>query len=225
MLNKAKAVPVAAEFFGTGLLVSMILVLSNTTAVSYFIATSAAVTLAAIVMMFGSVSGAHVNPAVTFGMWTARKMGTVRAISYIAAQLLGGLASWQLYQYLTNRTLSAKSVSFDTRIWVAELVGAAILSFAVAAVISKQADALNSALAIGTAFFVAIVVASTASAGYINPAVALGARSFSGVYVLGPLVGGLVGVNLFYMLFGVSEPKKASKLFTRSGTKKTSKKK
>ena len=214
MFDKAKAAPVVAEFFGTGLLVSMVLVLSNTTAVSYFIATSAALTLAAITMMFASISGAHVNPAVTFGMWTARKLGTIRALSYVAAQLLGALASWQLYQYLTNRPLAAKHVTFDTRIWVAELVGAAILSFGVAAAIGKGLDALSSALAVGTAFFAAIVIASTASAGYINPAVALGLRSWSSVYVLGPLVGGLVGVNLYYMLF---EPGKG---FTKSFSKK-----
>lgn len=209
MFTKAKAAPVAAEFFGTGLLVLMFLVLANTTAVSYFIATSAAVTLAAIVMMFSSVSGAHVNPAVTFGMWTARRIGTIRAVSYIVAQLLGALASWQLYQYLTDRALPAKNVSFDTRTLVAEIVGTAILSVAVAAVLSKSLEALSSALAVGTAFFAAIMVGAIASAGYVNPAIALGLRSWSSVYVLGPLVGGLIGVNLYTLLFAATRSKAA----------------
>jgi hypothetical protein len=48
------------------------------------------------------------------------------------------------------------------------------------------------------------------AAGYLNPAVALGSRSFDWVYVLGPLVGGLVGVNLYTYLFApTAAPAKA----------------
>jgi glycerol uptake facilitator-like aquaporin len=121
--NRAGVGAVLAEFLGTATLVSVALVLTETTAVSYFIATSLAVTLTVIVLAFGGASGAHVNPAITFGTWTARRIGTLRAISYIAAQLLGGLAAWQLYQYLVDKPLAAKTVHFDTRIWVAEMVG------------------------------------------------------------------------------------------------------
>jgi len=45
------------------------------------------------------------------------------------------------------------------------------------------------------------MIAATASLGFVNPAVALAARSSSVVYVVGPLVGGLVGYNLYTMLF------------------------
>ena len=107
-----------AEFLGTALLATIILIMSNTTSVSYFIATSAAVILAAIVMLFGGVSGAHVNPAVTFGMWTARKITTIRALTYIIAQVLGGLAAWQLFQYLTNHKLTSHTGNYDTRMLI-----------------------------------------------------------------------------------------------------------
>jgi glycerol uptake facilitator protein len=201
VLTRAKAAMLGAEFLGTALLATIILIMSNTTSVSYFIATSAAVVLAAIVMLFGSVSGAHVNPAVTFGMWTARKITTVRAVTYIAAQALGGLAAWQLFQYLTNHKLTSHAGSYNTRMLISEAIGAAVLSFGIAAVINRRADASAAALAIGTVFFGAIMVAALASAGYINPAVALAARSWSWVYVGGPLIGGLVGVNLYMFLF------------------------
>jgi len=200
-LNRAVSAKLGAEFIGTGILAMLILVMANTTAVSYFIATSAAVTLAAIVMLFGPVSGAHVNPAVTFGMWTARRIGTVKAVGYIVAQALGGLAAWQLYQYFTNHTLPAKTVTFDTRLFIAEAVGAAIWVFAVAAVVSRGVETTTRAVALGTAVFAAIMIAATASLGFVNPAVALAARSTSVVYVVGPLVGGLVGYNLYTMLF------------------------
>ncbi|MGA3150108.1 MAG: aquaporin [Candidatus Saccharimonadales bacterium] len=199
--NKAMTAKLGAEFIGTGILAMVILVMANTTAVSYFIATSAAVTLAAIVMVFAPLSGAHVNPAVTFGMWTARRIGTVKAVAYIVAQVLGGLGAWQLYQYFTNHTLPAKTISFDARLFIAEAVGAAIWAFAFASLVSKAVQTMASAIALGTVVFAAIMIAATASLGYINPAVALAARSSSVVYLVGPLVGGLVGYNLYTLLF------------------------
>lgn len=201
MLKRPQLAMVVAEFLGTAMLVMVALILSQTTAVSYFIGTSLAVALALIYLLFGAVSGAHVNPAITFGMWTARRIGTLRAASYIAAQLLGALAALELYQYFTNRTLPAKHLAFNTPMWLAEVVGTAILAIAVAAVASRKLDNLQAALAVGAGIFTGVVVAATASAGYINPAIALGERNWNSVYVLGPLVGALLAVNLYIMLF------------------------
>jgi glycerol uptake facilitator-like aquaporin len=209
-VNRNAVAPVVAEFLGTGILVMIALILGQTTAVSYFIATSLAVTSAVVYMLFNMVSGAHVNPAITFGMWTARKIGTLRGISYIAAQLLGGVASWQLFQYLTNHTLTAKSAAFSTPVWLAEVVGTAVLAMAFTAALTRKFEALYSGLMVGAAYFTGIVIAATASAGYINPAIALGNRAWSAAYVLGPLVGGLLGVNIYAYLFGSTETVRAS---------------
>jgi len=206
--DKATLAPLAAEFLGTGFLVLIALVLSETTAVSYFIATSVAVALGVAYMVFANVSGGHFNPAITLGMWTARKISSVRGVSYIVAQLLGGLASWQLYQYFINHQLPVKTVSFNSRIFIAEAVGALILSLGFAAAVSRGLGALESALSYGAALFVGVLVASTAAAGYLNPAVALGLRSFDWTYVLGPVVGAVVGINTYYMLFAPTKTKK-----------------
>jgi glycerol uptake facilitator-like aquaporin len=200
-VNRTVTAPVLAEFLGTGLLVMVALVLGQTTAVSYFIATSLAVASAIVYLLFSVVSGAHANPAITFGMWTARRIGTLRGISYIAAQLLGGIVAWQLYQYLTNHALAAKTVPFSTPLWLAEVVGTSVLALAYSAALNRGVAAINSAVAIGGAYFVGILIAATASSAYINPAIALGSRAWSGVYVLGPLVGGLIGVNLYSFFF------------------------
>jgi hypothetical protein len=60
---------------------------------------------------------------------------------------------------------------------------------------------LQAAVVYSAALFTGIIVASVSSAGLLNPALALGLRSWGTVYVLGPLVGALVGVNLYYLLF------------------------
>ena len=201
-LNRAVVAPVLAEFIGAWILVMVALVLGQTTAVSFFIAIALAIAAATVYLLFSEISGAHANPAVTFGLWTARRIGTLRGISYVAAQLLGGLVAWQLYQYLTNHPLPTRTVPFSTPQWTAEAVGAGILVLAYAAALRRGVLALNSATAVGAAYFVAILVAATASAGFINPAIALGSRAWSAVYVLGPLAGGLVGANLYTYFFG-----------------------
>lgn len=201
MLTRLKAAALTAEFLGAATWTVIALVLIQTTAVTYFIATSLALTLAAVALIFKDHSGGHFNPAVTFGMWTARRVTTIRAISYIAAQMLGGVAAWQLYQYLVDKPVAAREVTFNSHIWLAEVVGTFILTLGITAALVKGFDALQSAVLYGTALFAGIMIAGVAAAGFLNPAVALGARSWGTAYILGPLVGSLVAVNLYTMLF------------------------
>jgi glycerol uptake facilitator-like aquaporin len=208
LFNRSKIASLGAEFFGTAILVMVAIVLTETTAVSYFVGTSVALTLAVVYMLFGSISGGHFNPAITFGMWTARRIASLRAVSYIAAQMLGGLAAWQLYQYFTDKPLIARTVTYSTPMWLAEAVGTFVLAVGLTAAITRRFDALQSALTYGASLFVAVMIAATASAGFVNPAVALGVRSWGTVYVLGPLVGALVGVNLYSWLLSASSSKK-----------------
>jgi aquaporin Z len=200
MFSRPQVASVVAEFLGTATLVMVALVLSQTTAVSYFIGTSLAATLIVLYMIFGSISGGFFNPAITFGMWTARMISTLRAVLYVAVQLLGGLAALELFQYFTGRGLQAKNVVFSTPVFLAEVVGTAILAMALVAALRKGFDILQSAVVYGVAYFVGILIAATASAAYLNPALALGERSWNAAYVLGPLVGGLIGVNLYLMM-------------------------
>jgi len=193
----------AGEYLGTAFLVMMFLILTQTTAVSYFIATSVAIAMALVYMVFASVSGGHANPAVTFGFWTARKISTVRAAAYIVAQVVGALSAWGVFTYLHNTATQSVATSFDWRVFVAEAIGAGIFSMAFAAVVLWKRDIFHSAIGIGAAIFVGVMVASVAARGYINPAVALGLSRFhfDWAYILGPLAGGLVGVNLYNEVF------------------------
>lgn len=204
-----------AEFLGTGILVIVTLILALTTGVSYFIATSTAVTLSLVYMFFSSVSGGYFNPAITLGMWTAKMIGTVRALSYMAVQFLGGFVAWQLFQYLVERPVPVKNIGYNNHVLAAEIVGTAILAMGLTSVVARGLSALESALTYGASLFVGIMVAATASAAYLNPATALGLRSFSVVYVLGPVVGALVGVNLYVWLFSPKPPKFSLRAFKK----------
>ena len=49
-------------------------------------------TLVVIILVFGPISGAHFNPAVTIAFWLRREIGAGLAAAYILVQVLGGLA-------------------------------------------------------------------------------------------------------------------------------------
>jgi len=57
--------------------------------------------IVAFAYSYGHISGTHINPAVTIGVWAAGAMGAGRAASYIVAQLVGGvLAGYALLAVL-----------------------------------------------------------------------------------------------------------------------------
>ena len=84
-----------AEFLGTFLLVfvgtAAIVVDVTTGGVVSHLGISLAFGLVVLVAIyaFGHISGAHINPAVTFGFWVARRLSGRVVLPYIAAQMLG----------------------------------------------------------------------------------------------------------------------------------------
>lgn len=211
MLSKNKAAVLLAEFFGTFVLASAVLGMSTKISIPYFSALTAGVTLGLMVLIIGKISGAHINPAVTFGLWSIKKVPTTEAIVYIAAQLLGGLSAWKLAEYFFEQTLpNIAGANFDWRVFTAEAVGAFIFTFGIAAAVGQKLEDGRLAAAIGMSLFVGIVVASMASNGVLNPAVALGIHSYSLNYVAGPLVGALLGMNIYKYVFEVPTPAKKS---------------
>lgn len=202
MLQRRKIAMVAAEFLGVAVLTGVFLAVSKSNiGIPYFVSLAAGLTLAAATFILGASSGAHLNPAVTIGLWTARRIKAFPALVYIVAQLLGGLMAYLLYSYLADTSLQ-NVTEFSSRILVAEAAGAFILAFGWAAVVYNKMDDAKRAFVIGASFTAGILVASIASAGLVNPAIALGMRAWElGTYVLGPILGAIIGFNLYALLF------------------------
>lgn len=78
------------EFFGTMLFVYIILATGNALAIG--------ATLALLILLMGSVSGGHVNPAVSIAMAAAGKLPTTDLVPYCIAQILGGLVALEIYK-------------------------------------------------------------------------------------------------------------------------------
>ncbi len=207
MFGRRKIATLVAEFLGTGVLVLLVLsVQRSTIGVPFFVALAAGLTIALMSFALARTSGGYFNPALTIGMWTARKLPTVNAIIFIAAQMLGGWAAYYLYTYFVNNPLQPVGGHFTGRILVAEAVGAGIFAFGWAAAVYQRLTPAVSASIAGLSLIVGMVAASSASIGLLNPALALGARAWVlGTYVLGPILGAVIGVNLYGLLFADAE--------------------
>lgn len=161
--------------------------------------------LAVIVSMTMSISGAHLNPAVTFGLWIADKIAAGRAGQYVLAQLLGALAGAALVKVLLPRSAVALAlvgtphlaaeIGFTQGVWIE----AAFTFFLVSAVFGTAVSAEAPKIAgfgIGLALFVAALVAGGWTGAVLNPARAFGPALVAwqwnahAVYWIGPLIGG-----------------------------------
>src|ERR1700712_2325450 len=102
MFRKNKLAMLVGEFLGTFALTLIVLAISHSQlSLGYFIATSAGLVFALMVVALSGISGAVFNPAMTIGLWTVRKLRTLQALSYLVVQLAAGAVAWELFVYFT----------------------------------------------------------------------------------------------------------------------------
>lgn len=187
-----------AEFLGAGAL-TLIVALSLKGAFPIPTPFLAALTLGLFVYSIGHISGAHLNPAVTIGAWSIQKISTNQAVGYVLSQAIGAIVA----MLIANSFYSGVAVTPpDTaQIFMAELFGTFFFTFGIASVIYGKTPAQLSGVVIGGSLLLGIAFASLmGSSGLLNPAVALGAGSFNLAYLLGPIAGSLLGMNVYKRL-------------------------
>lgn len=155
----------------------------------------AGIALGLMVYVIGSISGAHVNPAITVGLWSLKKIGSKEATYYIIFQFIG--AALALWLSRTMVSMPNLVVNNNLSTFFGEMLGAFFFSFGVAAVATDRVPAAANGLVVGGSLFLGICAASFLGNAVLNPAVALGISSFSFAYLLGPIAGALLGMQLF----------------------------
>lgn len=207
MFRKNKLAMLVGEFLGTAALTLAFLAISHSQlSLGYFIATTAGLTMALLVLALAGISGAVFNPAMTIGLWTVRKLRTMQALSYLVVQLAGGEVAWQLFVYLTKLSGVHNTGTYSARVLVAEVIGTFVFAFVWAAAVYQRFNLLSKAVAIGGALTAGSLIATLGSSGLLNPAVALGLHQWGwGTYVLGPILGAVIGFNLYNLLFVETE--------------------
>lgn len=189
--------------------------------------------LIAIVLTIGAISGSHVNPLITVGAWATRKIGGLRALGYVFAQVLGALAAFTVVKAFVNAAPEvdqqaqmygqAAATMFEANaipegkeffVFFAELLGAAVFGFAVSSAMRERRDRTAQAINVGLGLFVAITIAGVAvsyvgGSAVVNPALAftLQAVSFTDAFnlwaVLSYLVAPLIGGVMGFFLYDV----------------------
>jgi glycerol uptake facilitator protein len=184
------------------------------------------------VMMFGRISGGHINPAVTIGLAATGDFAWSDVVPYIIAQLVGAIVGALGIAIIYGRVastvghLGAPALSRTTSIWqgfIAEAVGAAILMLAIfATAVDRRAPAGWAGLVIGLTLAVAILMLGPATGGSLNPARAFGpdlVNIFFGTsvnwgdfllcYTVGPILGMIAAAFLYRYVAQLARPGQA----------------
>jgi glycerol uptake facilitator-like aquaporin len=203
-----------AELLGTALLLAVVIgsgvmaerLSGGNVAIALLANTLATVGgLYVLIEVFGPLSGAHFNPAVSAVMAARRDLPRAELLPYVAAQLLGAM----LGAWLAHAMFDMAIWQFSTKLrggtgqWVAEMVATAGLVLVILRAPPGRAAAMVAAY-IGAAYWF------TASTSFANPAAAFGrmfSDSFAGIapasvpaFVLAQLAGAALGAGLHQAL-------------------------
>ena len=210
----AKLRPLTAEFIGTFGLVfigagSVVVNQARSGALGLQgVALAHGVVLAIMVTALMRISGAHFNPAVTFGLWLTNKIDAKDAGLYVVTQLLAGVIAAFLVKELLPTIAGADTgygvprIAADVDIIQAILLEAILTFFLVSAyfgtAVSPEAPTGIGGFAIGLVLLFDTLVGGPLTGAAMNPARAFGPAAVAGEWVgqgafwIGPLLGGAV---------------------------------
>jgi aquaporin Z len=151
------------------------------------------------------ISGGHLNPAITFGLWLANKIDARGAGLYVATQLVAGIVAALLVMLLFPAMAGevtgygvpriAADVSFIESIFIEAILTFFLVSAVFGTTVSEEAPNVGG-FGIGLVLVFAILAGGPLTGAALNPARALGPALVSGewqghaAYWLGPLLGG-----------------------------------
>jgi aquaporin Z len=174
--------------------------------------------IALMISALGHISSGHFNPAVTIGFWVTKRITTIEAISFWAAQIAGAVAAaFLLRAVVPDETwhavaLGTPALTRDFTVLSGLILEAVTTFFLVLTVFATAVDDRNSSrpyagFSIGLIMTLGIVVAGPFTGGALNPARAFGPAlaanhwANQGVYWVGPLLGGFFAGLLYDSFF------------------------
>jgi len=168
--------------------------------------------LAVVVMVYaiGEISGAHINPAVTFGFWVARRFPGREVPWYIVAQIGGAIAAAALlaalFPGLEQYGLTAPAIE-EGRAFGLEITLTAILMLVILCVTTGSKEiGLMAGIAIGGTVAMEALFAGPATGASMNPARTLGPAIVSGaypgvwLYLVGTPIGAAIAAGLLQII-------------------------
>lgn len=186
------------------------------------IALAFGLTVMACIYVFGKISGAHLNPAVTIGLLVTKNISVIDSVYYIVAQCIGAaLGSLLLFVCLgapavtiggLGATAPGLGVSY-IQAMIAECIGTFFLMLVVMGVaVDEKAEPGFAGISIGMTVTTVIVVLGAFTGASINPARTFGPYlmdtllgganlwGFFPIYVIGPIVGAVLAALVYSYL-------------------------
>jgi aquaporin Z len=224
-----------AEFVGTAILVFFAVgtaVYADVAAGVVGIALAFGFVLIALVYTIGSVSGCHVNPAVTLGMVLSGRMNAICGVLYAIAQFCGGIVGALLLYWVSHSVLTRAGGPFSRKsfgsngygansdlhisaggAFLVEIILTALLIIVVLGVTTGPGVKGLEGVAIGTALTAIHLVGIPLTGTSVNPARSLGPAIFADdnalsqvwLFIVAPLCGAVVGVLVHMALRGYKD--------------------
>jgi len=164
--------------------------------------------LVAILLVFGPISGAHLNPVVTVSMAVTKDLTPRLAAGYVAAQIVGGIAGAVLANSMFDLTLVTWSTT--VRAGFPKLLSEGVATFGLVGVVIAVGRTRAASTPFAVAAYIVAAYWFTASTSFANPAVTIGrafSNTFAGIrpadiggFIVAQLVGATFGTVLFTWL-------------------------
>jgi aquaporin Z len=163
--------------------------------------------LLAAIFAFGHISGAHYNPAVTVGIVLDGRLPAVQGAGYIIAQIIGALGAAAVVAATLGQSTVAAGITkpgagvSDISALVLETVFTALFVVVILAS-TKRAPAL-APLAIPLTLVAIHFALAPVTGSSVNPARSIGSALVGGdltglwIYLVGPIVGGVIGWGVY----------------------------
>jgi len=160
--------------------------------------------VAAVIYSLGTISGAHINPAVTIAFWLANRFPGKKVAPYITAQILGAITASLVISimFAEHTTLGATIPSGSyTQSFLLELILTFILMLTIINVATgSKEQGIMAGVAIGSVVALEALFAGPVSGASMNPARSIGPALISGnvselwIYIAAPIIGASLSI-------------------------------
>lgn len=135
--------------------------------------------LVVLILVFGPISGAHFNPAVTLSFAIRREISAVDSMLYVGAQIFGGISGVLIAHVMFDNPLIDPSTTVRSGLgqWVGEFVATFGLVGTILGCLKSRPEAVPYAVGL----YITAAYWFTSSTSFANPAVTI-ARGFSNTF-------------------------------------------
>lgn len=223
--------PFALTFIGAGSIMLAVTQGFSNGGTLVMVALAHGLAIGLMVAAAGHISGGHYNPAVTVGLWLGGKIGLIKSVAYIAAQLLGAAVAALLLKQLFDQSTATlanaiPSVNYGgaadndfiivgrTNALIIEIITTFFLMYVIYGVaVDARGPGAIAPLAIGLTITMDILMAGPLTGAAMNPSRHFGVALVDGtwkdwwIYWVGPVGGAALAAVVQAYVF---QPKSAA---------------